>query len=324
MLEEQQQYNQQMDTLLIAEDPSSKAMLEKAHKAAKSNATILISGETGVGKELVARYIHLHSNFSEGPYISVNCATLPENMIESMLFGYEKGAFTGAINSYMGKFEQANNGTLLLDEVAELPIELQAKLLRVLQERKIERLGGKGLININVRIIAATNKDLQEQVLLGNFRSDLYYRLNVIQILYAPLRDRILDIIPLAYFFIKKYASMLGKKPVSLTNAAQKKLMEYNWPGNIRELENLIHRTLVMTNEEVLDQNHIILNEKNLEMLEVSCFDSKLKATEAQVILDVLKESEGRRHIAAKKLNMSPRTLRYKLAKLKSNGIKIP
>ncbi|RDI38527.1 sigma-54 interaction domain-containing protein [Aquicella lusitana] len=314
-----------VDLLLIAEDPRSKTMLEMARKAAKSSATILINGETGVGKELIARYIHQNSYFSSGPYITVNCAALPENMIESMLFGYEKGAFTGAINAYQGKFEQANNGTLLLDEVTELPLALQAKLLRVLQERKVERLGGKGLININTRIIAATNRDIQQQVVTGNFRSDLYYRLNVIPVYCLPLRNRKQDIIPLTNFFIKKYSIVLGKIPPVLTTRAQEKILNYPWPGNIRELENLIHRTLIMTNDDVIDEIHIELDEYQIEQNNSKGeFDSKMKATEAKVILDVLKESDGRRHVAARKLNISPRTLRYKISKLKLSGIKVP
>ena len=314
-----------VEALFVAEDPRSKSTLELAYKAAKSNATILISGETGVGKELIARYIHQHSYYCDGPYVSVNCAALPENMIESILFGYEKGAFTGAINGYAGKFEQANHGTLLLDEIAELPLGLQAKLLRVLQEREVERLGGRRLINIDVRIIAATNRDLKQQVQSGYFRSDLYYRLNVVPITCEALRNRPLDIIPLADFFINKYAALLGRELLILTSAAKDKLLAYEWPGNARELENVIHRTLIMLTGNVIDDKDIILNEG----LENACeyddqFDSKLKASEAKVILDVLNEVDGSRDIAAKKLNISPRTLRYKISKLKSIGIKVP
>lgn len=314
-----------LNMLLIAEDPHSKAVLEIARKAAKSNATILITGETGVGKELVARYVHDHSAFCDGPYISVNCAALPENMIESILFGYEKGAFTGATNGFIGKFEQAHNGTLLLDEIAELPIDLQAKLLRVLQERQIERLGGKRTIHINVRIIAATNRNLQEQVIAGYFRSDLYYRLNVVPIYCEALRNRLLDILPLTHYFIEKYSSSLGKKAPSLSQAAKEKLLAYGWPGNVRELENVMHRALIMTNEDVIHEQDIVLNDHVETMIEnASQFDSKLKENEAKVILDILKETEGSRELTAKKLNISPRTLRYKLSKLKAIGIKVP
>lgn len=317
--------------LPIAVDPKSKTTLEIAHKAAKTNATVLISGETGVGKELVARYIHIHSNFNRGPFVSINCAALPENMFEAILFGYEKGAFTSAINSYAGKFEQAQDGTLLLDEISEMPISLQSKLLRVLQEREIERLGGKKQVKVNVRVIAATNRSLIQQVAMGAFRSDLYYRLNVIPINCAALRERPLDIIPLVEFFIKKYSQDLEKNPPELTNAAKKKLQTYSWPGNVREMDNLIQRALIMTNKNVLDiddfsisDDALLLSGNNESEIEGVRFNSKLKENEAKIIVDVLKEADGCRDTAAKKLNISPRTLRYKISKLKSIGIKVP
>lgn len=317
--------------LLIAEDPRSKLTLEMAQKAARSNATVLITGETGVGKELLAQYIHHHSTFSDGPFISINCAALPDNMIEAILFGYEKGAFTNAVNAYPGKFEQANNGTLLLDEISEIPLSLQAKLLRVLQEREVERLGGKKIINVNVRIIAATNKELQQQVTTGFFRSDLYYRLNVICIRCMPLRVRPLDIIPLANYFIEKYSVELKKTPPTLTNEAQYRLMNYEWPGNIREMDNLMQRVLVMTSGHVIDGKdlEISITEKIDDVSAqvndlLSKLKSQVKISEAKTILDVLEETEGSRSLAAKKLNMSPRTLRYKISKLKSIGLKVP
>lgn len=314
-----------LETFLIAEDPHSKRTLEIAQKAAKSNATILISGETGVGKELVARYIHYHSVFHTGPFISVNCAALPENMIEAILFGYEKGAFTNAINQYVGKFEQAQGGTLLLDEISEIPLGLQAKLLRVLQEREIERLGGKNLIAVNVRIIAATNRDLRQQVAAGFFRNDLYYRLNVVPIHCAALRERPLDILPLADYFMNKHSKLLNIKTPVLSESARKMLVQYSWPGNVREIENVIQHTLIMMNSDVIDAHQIALNEENLEAeYDFKQLDSQLKVNEAKVIMDVLKETAGSRGIAARKLNISPRTLRYKISKLKSIGLKVP
>lgn len=310
--------------LLIAEDPRSKALLETAAKAAMSNAAILITGETGVGKELIARYIHDHSALSAGPYVTVNCAALPENMIESILFGYEKGAFTGAYATYIGKFEQAHGGTLLLDEVAEIPLGLQAKLLRVLQEKEIERLGGRRMIKVETRIIAATNRDLKQEVLSGHFRSDLYYRLNVVPIHCDALRARRLDILPLAYYFIEKHANVLGKTNLILNDEAKNKLLAYDWPGNIRELENVLHRAVIMLNDNVIDENDVILNEIVSDSESETTFASKIKESEANVILNVLHETDGSREAAAKILNISPRTLRYKLAKLKEKGIKLP
>ncbi|MHB1948810.1 MAG: sigma-54 interaction domain-containing protein [Gammaproteobacteria bacterium] len=312
------------EKLPIAYDPKSKMTLEIARKAAKSNATILITGETGVGKEIIARYIHHHSLLSHGPFVSVNCAALPHNMFESLLFGYEKGAFTGAANSFMGKFEQAHNGTLLLDEISEIPLELQAKLLRVLQEREIERLGGKKAIKIHVRVIAATNRNLQQQVTSGYFRSDLFYRLNVIPIHCAPLRDRVFDIIPLAEYFVEFHANTLGIKTPIMTTAAKDKLVNYRWPGNIREMDNVIQHAVIMKEGEKIDADDISLIDTFSGVQSQSVQISTLKANEAKIIMEVLKETEGCRGTAAKVLNMSPRTLRYKISKLKSIGIKIP
>ncbi|MEO8400372.1 MAG: sigma-54 dependent transcriptional regulator [Gammaproteobacteria bacterium] len=316
--------------LPVVEDPCSKAMLDIAHRAAKSKATVLITGETGVGKELVARYIHFYSPFSDGPFVSVNCAALPENMIEAILFGYEKGAFTSAVNSYVGKFEQAEQGTLLLDEISEIPLGLQAKLLRVLQEREIERLCGKKIIPIHLRIIAATNRELEQQVAAGLFRKDLYYRLNVLSIHCPPLSDRPLDIIPLAEYFVNLHTEMLGRNPTVLTHQAKKKLLRYTWPGNIRELDNVIQRALVMINNDVIDEADLDLKptlfgrsdeitDNHSEQL-----STNLKVNEARIILDVLRETDGCRDMAARKLNISPRTLRYKISKLKSTGMKVP
>jgi two-component system response regulator FlrC len=313
------------EVIHIGVDPQTQRTLEIAHKAASSSASILINGETGVGKELIARYIHSHSLVSTGPFISVNCAALPANMIEAVLFGYEKGAFTNAINTYIGKFEQAHNGTLLLDEVSEIPLELQAKLLRVLQEREVERLGGKKVITINTRIISATNCDLPQLVKTGLFRSDLYYRLNVIPIHCSALRNRPNDIIPLAEHLLNKHALMLGRKSPILTSNAKYKLQTYPWPGNVREMENTMQRALIMTLKDIIDAEDISLNEDMLQDCHtLPQIDSTLKVMEAQKIIDVLNETDGRRNIAAKRLNISPRTLRYKISKLKSIGVKVP
>ena len=309
--------------LPIAIDPRSQATLEVASKAAKTHATVFISGETGVGKELLAQYIHRHSLVHQGPFVSVNCAALPENMIEAILFGYEKGAFTNALQSYPGKFEQADNGTLLLDEISELPLMLQAKLLRVLQEREVERLGGKRMINLNVRIIAATNRDIQKQVKIGAFRSDLYYRLNVIPIHCGALRDRPLDIVPLANYLIEKHSMILERTIPQLTFTAETKLKNYPWPGNVREMENVIQRALILTSNDAVEADDLMLSETLNEYVDVN-EPIGLKQIETNIIMDVLKETDGCRTVAAEKLQMSPRTLRYKISKLKSLGMKVP
>ena len=317
--------------LPVMEDPHTKETLYKADRAAKTNATILITGETGVGKELIAKYIHEHSQNNQGPYVTVNCAALPGNMVEAILFGYEKGSFTSSVSQYIGKFEQAQNGTLLLDEVSEIPLELQGKLLRVLQEKEIERLGGRQTMSVNARIVAATNKDLSKQVMLGTFRSDLYYRLNVLPIHCRPLRERLHDIIPLAEYFITKYASSFNIERPTLSENAKQRLLNYSWPGNIRELDNIIQRILILVNNNIIGEQdiHLVdetLIEKSNEELDQTLkkINSKLKITEAKIIMDVLKEVNGSRCVAAKMLNMSPRTLRYKISKLKSIGVKVP
>lgn len=322
---------QENERKMIAEDPRSQAILALALRASHSPATILITGETGVGKEVLARYIHENSPYANGPFVSVNCAALPDNMVEAILFGYEKGAFTNAINQYEGKFEQANHGTLLLDEVSELPYGLQAKLLRVLQEREVERLGGRKVIKVNVRVIAATNRDLRQLVATGYFRQDLYYRLNVIPIHCVALRERPFDIVPLANFFMRKYSAISGKSVSRLTQAAKQKLVKCQWLGNVRELENVIQRSLIMTTNDVIDESDIELCEDVYQGAMTQCagagyeqLSSVLKVGEAKIIMDVLKETEGRRAIAAKKLNISPRTLRYKISKLKLIGLKVP
>lgn len=305
----------------IAVDPRSKALLEMAHKAAMSHATVLIYGETGVGKEVLAHYIHQHSAYVSGPFVSINCAALPEQMIESMLFGYEKGAFTNALNTYIGKFEQAQNGSLLLDEISEISISLQAKLLRVLQEREIERLGGKKIIKINARIIAATNRDLREQVNLGLFRKDLYYRLSVLPIHCLALKDRPLDIVPLAEYFIQHHAKVLNRATPLLTPAAKQRLITANWAGNVREMDNVIQRTLILHDKPVIDEKDIVFGE-DIKLNE-DLFPSVLAANESKLILTTLKEMGGCRNLTASKLKMSSRTLRYKLSKLRAMGMDV-
>ena len=233
-------------TALVFDDPVSKRLLDQIERIAPSDATVLIMGETGTGKELVARHIHTLSNRSKNTFGALNCAALSENLIESELFGHEKGAFTGAINNKDGWFETANKGSLFLDEVGDLPLGLQAKLLRVLQEREVVKVGSRQPIPVDVRIIAATNVNLEEAVAASHFRADLYYRFNVATIQLTPLRERPGDILPLAQHFLKIYADRLGYKNATLTPAAELALLHYDWPGNIRELENAVHRALLV------------------------------------------------------------------------------
>ncbi|WP_051331835.1 sigma-54 interaction domain-containing protein [Methylocaldum szegediense] len=231
---------------LVFEDPASRQLLEHIERIAPSDATVLIIGETGTGKELIARHIHALSPRRNGPFGALNCAALSETLIESELFGHEKGAFTGAVSSKDGWFETANNGTLFLDEVGDLPLGLQAKLLRVLQEREVVKVGARRATPVNVRVIAATNVNLEEAVEAGRFRADLYYRFNVAMVQLVPLRDRPGDILPLARHFLKLYGERLGYKDARLTPEAERLLLNYDWPGNIRELENAIHRALLV------------------------------------------------------------------------------
>lgn len=230
----------------VAMAPSSKQLLQLAQRVAQSDSTVLIVGESGTGKEVLARYIHDHSPRRNQPFIAINCAAIPENMLEAMLFGHEKGAYTGAHTSSPGKFEQANGGTLLLDEISEMDIGLQAKLLRVLQEREVERLGGRKTIKLDVRVVATSNRDMRNEVVAGKFREDLYYRLSVLPLQWAPLRDRLEDIIPLADKLLQKHAHKQNRRGVNLSPSAQQQLLAYPWPGNVRELDNIMQRALIL------------------------------------------------------------------------------
>jgi sigma-54-specific transcriptional regulator len=233
--------------VLVFEDEKTKELLKLIHRIAPSNANVLIVGETGTGKELIAREIHRQSNRANAPFVAVNCGAFSENLIESELFGHEKGAFTGAISSKQGWFEAANGGTLFLDEIGDLPLPLQVKLLRVLQERQVVRIGSRQTKDIDVRVLAATNVNLEDSVLAGRFREDLYYRLNVVNIFLPPLRERTGDILPLVKHFIQMYSSRLSLENIQLSDAASRILIYgYQWPGNIRELENVIHHALLV------------------------------------------------------------------------------
>lgn len=247
-------------TAQVFEDERSKALLMHIQQIAPSEASVLIIGETGTGKELVARHIHMLSQRANAPFIAVNCGAFSENLVEAELFGHEKGAFTGALSAKAGWFEAADGGTLFLDEIGDLPLSIQVKLLRVLQEREVVRLGSRKAISINVRVLAATNVNLEEAIKAGNFREDLYYRLNVVNVELLPLRERPGDILPLANHFIREYSRRLGYNTISLSADAEKKLVTYDWPGNIRELENVIHHSLLVAKSNIISANDFSLS----------------------------------------------------------------
>jgi two-component system response regulator FlrC len=308
--------------MMIAEDPATKSILDVARRVAPSDASIMISGESGTGKEVLAKTIHEFSNRADGPFVALNCAAIPENMLEAILFGYEKGAFTGAQVAREGKFEQANGGTLLLDEISEMALELQSKLLRVLQEQEVERLGGKSVIPLNVRVLATTNRKLTEEVASGRFREDLYFRLNVFPMELPPLRARREDIIPLSHRFIKAYAA---ERALDLSTSAEGKLMSHGWRGNIRELGNCIHRACILASGSTITPSDLVFDELTTSS---SSSDQPagddLKGNERDLILAALRDSNGNRKLASERLGISGRTLRYKLAKYKEDGITIP
>lgn len=250
----------------VAEDAKSQALMSITLRVANSDVAVLITGESGTGKEVLAHYIHDHSPRHESPFIAINCAAIPEQMLEATLFGYEKGAFTGAYKSTPGKFEQAQQGTLLLDEISEMSLALQAKLLRVLQEKEVERIGSNQLIKLDVRIIATSNRCLQDEIQAGRFREDLYYRINVFPLHWLPLRERPDDIIPLANYIIRRHCqNALPIIPV-LTKDAQSILLNYAWPGNARELDNVIQRAIILQSEGIIDACHLQLTSSAVEI----------------------------------------------------------
>ena len=321
----------------VACAPSSRRLVELARRVALSDCTVLVVGDSGTGKEVLARYIHRRSPRAGRAFVAVNCAAIPESMLEAMLFGYERGSFTGAHAAHAGKFEQAQGGTLLLDEVTEMPLGLQAKLLRVLQEREVERLGGRMPVSLDVRVIATTNRRLREEVSAGRFREDLYYRLNVFPLAIAPLRLRRDDVLPLAMQLLTARCRP-GEPIPALSAEAAHLLLTYGWPGNVRELDNLLQRALILVNGPVIRPAHIQFELANDATQAVgagggtpaSAGDSSLRSlagslvqAERDLILDALR-SQGSRREAAERLGISPRTLRYKLARLREAGVDVP
>ena len=334
----------------VAEDPFTKQFFQIAERVAESESTVMISGESGTGKEVLARFIHDKSPRRKKPFVALNCAAIPENMLEATLFGHEKGAFTGAISSSPGKFEQANGGTLLLDEISEMDLGLQAKLLRVIQEREVERVGGRKTIPLDIRVLATTNRDLKEYVKEGKFREDLYYRLSVFPMMWKPLRERPLDIWPLAQRLLDEHAQKMKRAPMKFSADVQAYLAQYPWPGNVRELDNAIQRSLILASNGVVSVTDFCLDMANastwilestdtdsvqdtnepdtiievgLESESMSGLGKDLKLREYQIIIDTLKQENGKKKNAADKLGISPRTLRYKLAQMRENGIDV-
>ena len=318
---------------LIAEDQRTRHLIELAKRVADTDATVMISGESGTGKEVFARYIHNNSRRSQGPFVAINCAAIPENMLEALLFGYEKGAFTGAYQASAGKFEQANGGTLLLDEISEMDLGLQAKLLRVLQEREVERLGGRKVIPLDVRVLATSNRIMREEVDAGRFREDLYYRLHVFPINIPALRERTSDILPLSKFLLQRHAD--GKIVPELTADAQALLLEHGWPGNIRELDNVMQRAMILRRGNSISSDDLCF-EPSRDSRAISQIDvvelpaqandlgDELKKKEQRLIIEALQAGNGNRKHAAMKLGISERTLRYKLARMRDEGVNIP
>ena len=317
-----------MPNELVAVDPESKRLVSLARKIAETDATVLITGESGTGKEVYARFIRDHSARAAAPFVAINCAAIPENMLEATLFGYEKGAFTGAQGAHAGKFEQAQGGTLLLDEISEMDLGLQAKILRVLQEREVERLGSSRTISLDVRVIATANRDLPEEVRATRFRADLYYRLNVMSLRLPPLRERRGDVLPLARRAVQACARG-GQAALSLSADAERKLLQHDWPGNARELTNIVQRAAWLAaggiiNAVDLDTGVAAAATAGVDAAQDAGLGHDLKERERELILSTLRVTGGSRKLTAERLGISPRTLRHKLQQLKAAGISVP
>jgi two-component system response regulator FlrC len=321
------------DGEVIAEDPATRNVLDLASRVAQTDATVLLTGESGVGKEVFARFIHRNSQRAKHPFVAINCAAIPENLLEATLFGYEKGSFTGAAQQHAGKFEQAQSGTLLLDEVSEMPLQLQAKLLRVLQEREVERVGGKKPVALDVRVLATSNRDLETEVKGGRFREDLYYRLNVFPLHIPPLRERPADILPLASWLMHRGTQGTSGKAFTLSPTAERGLTAYTWRGNIRELENVMQRAMILASGTAIEAEHLCLP-RTVPVNTAPAYagapaapakaPTDLKSLERTHILETLAAVNGVRKAAAERLGMSERTLRYKLQQYRLDGAEPP
>jgi len=306
---------------IIARSEKMQAVLAMVERVAPTNATVLLGGESGVGKDMIARAIHEHSNRARGPFVKINSTAIPENLLESELFGYEKGAFSGATSSKPGKFELADRGTLFLDEIGDVPAATQVKLLRVIQEREFERLGGTKTLKVDVRLVAATNRDLRAALEEGTFREDLYYRLNVVAIDIPPLRDHKEDIPALANFFLQKYSTELQKPLEGFSSQAMKAMMDFHWPGNVRELENIIQRGVTLSSGKILEAADIHLDLPSSRAAAGSTAPvlppgTTLDQWEDEIIRGALRQANGNKSQAARALGLSRNALRYRLSKM--------
>ena len=328
---------------MIARDPAMLATVRRAEQIARSDASVLITGESGTGKEILARHVHRRSRRAHGPFIALNCAAIPEQLLESELFGHEKGAFSGAIARRIGRFEAASGGTLLLDEISEMDVRLQAKLLRAIQEREIDRLGGQAPVQVDVRILATSNRDLREEAASGRFREDLYFRLNVVGLEIPPLRSRPGDIAVLAAHYVRHYAHANGIAPPELPEAALSCLLAHGWRGNVRELENLMHRAVLLADQGRIDPAHLGLEQGVARAAPVcapasppgstpACASGavaglvgqRMDAVEQALIIETLCSTAGNRTHAATILGISIRALRNKLRDYASQGVSVP
>ncbi len=328
---------------IVAESHQSKQLFQLAQRVAQADASVLINGESGTGKEVLARFIHESSPRASGPFVAINCAAIPETMIESILFGHTKGAFTGATSAQAGKLEIANGGTLMLDEIGELPLSLQTKLLRVLQEREVERLGSHQKIKLDIRVLAATNRDLEKEVAEGRFRADLYYRLNVFPMYCATLKERREDIVPLARHLLARHMPN-DQLATEFTEEAQLALRSYDWPGNVRELENVIQRALVMSRgclirgedlmlpvqarqepsvEPLAEMNVLPVRQQAAESDAKPNLQKSRKLAEFDTIIETLRRFNGHRSKTAEELGVSTRALRYKIQTMREQGLDV-
>ena len=317
---------QENEFQMIASDKIMINVTKLAARVAKSNATVMITGESGTGKEVLSRFIHINSPRKDKPFIAINCAAIPSNMLEATLFGYEKGAFTGAYQLCPGKFELAQDGTILLDEITEMELSLQAKILRVLQEREVERIGGKKTIPLNVRVIATSNRDMKQEVSEGKFREDLYYRLNVFPLRIPSLSERKGDIEELSYYLVKKWSRLNKSSVDSISEGALRIMEKYSWPGNVRELDNVIQRAIILADNNLITENELCIENEDPETIKASninnsCID--IKGHEYRLIQEVLESVSWSRRKAAIKLGISERTLRYKMSKMRESGFLI-